>query len=182
VPSFYTASGDQGETDFLGKGRISKSSLRIETVGCVDEANASLGLARAFCTDQKSKFILLEIQKHLYLLMSELSAPPDVASKFDHLNEEHVRWVEEQISVLEEIVELPNAFIIPGNSPAGGAIDLARTIVRRAERRAVELLEAKLINKQVLIAYLNRLSSLLFVLEIYEIFISGEQFQLANEV
>ena len=177
----YTSDGDQGETGYLGKGRISKSSLRIESVGSVDEANAAIGLARALCTDPKSQMILFEVQKHLYLLMTELSASPETAAQFDRLNQDHVNWLEEQIEELEGAVVLPREFIIPGSSPASGAIDLARTIVRRAERRAVSLLEAELIKKQLLIAYLNRLSSLLFMVEVYEALNTGNDIQLAKE-
>ncbi|NLN69783.1 MAG: cob(I)yrinic acid a,c-diamide adenosyltransferase [Chloroflexi bacterium] len=181
MASFYTAEGDQGATGYLGKGRISKASLRIESVGSVDEANAAIGLARALSVTSKSQTILLEIQKHLYLLMSELSASPETANKFDQIKQEHLSWLEAQIQNLEEGIDLPREFIIPGDSPASGAIDLARTIVRRAERRAVEMLEAGLIQKTVLIAYLNRLSSLLFIVEVYETVTSGGDIQLAKE-
>lgn len=177
---FYTAEGDQGETGYLGQGKISKSSLRIEAVGCVDEASAAIGLARALSADQKTQAILFEIQKHLYILMSELSASPEAAGKFDKLDESYLNWLEAHIQDLESSVELPRAFIIPGSSPSSGVLDLARTIVRRAERRAVALLEAELIQKQLLIAYLNRLSSLLFVLEVYETVISGNDIQLTK--
>lgn len=178
---FYTADGDQGETGYLGQGRISKSSLRIEAVGSVDEATAAIGLARSLSTIEKTRNILLEIQKQLYFLMSELSASLDTASKFDNLDQSHIQALEEHIKDLEGSVDLPRAFIIPGGSPASGALALARTIVRRAERRAVAMLEADLIQKPLLVAYLNRLSSLLFVLEVYEIATSGNALQLTKE-
>jgi cob(I)alamin adenosyltransferase len=181
MPSFYTATGDTGETGFLGQGRISKSSLRIEAVGSVDEATAAIGLARALCESEKAPTLLLDIQKHLYHLMSELSASPDVADKFDHLSEAHVQWLEDQIDELEDSVEMPRVFIIPGNSPASGALALARTIVRRAERHAVALLEAQEITKALLVVYLNRLSSLLFVLEVFETSFSGYKIHLTKE-
>lgn len=177
---FYTAEGDRGDTGYLGKGRISKSSLRIEAVGSVDEATAAIGLARALCGDQKTQTILIETQRHLYVLMSELSASPDVASKFDQLDEGYLNWLEDNIKQIEEVIELPREFILPGGSPASGALSLARTIVRRAERRAVAMLEEELIQKQLLTAYLNRLSSLLFVLEIYETGLSGQTIQLSK--
>lgn len=178
---FYTADGDQGETGFLGKGRISKSSLRIEAVGSVDEATAAIGLARALSVEQKTQIILLETQKQLYFLMSELSASLETASKFDTLDQSHIHWLEDQIKDVEDSIDLPREFIIPGSSPAGGALALARTIVRRAERRAVAMLEADLIQKPLLIAYLNRLSSLLFILEVYETVTSGNHLQLTKE-
>lgn len=181
MPPFYTATGDSGDTGYLGEGRISKSSLRIEAVGCVDEANAAIGLARAFSEGEKTQAILLDVQKHLYYLMSELSASPQAAEKFDKLGDAHIDWLEAQIADLEDDVELPKAFIIPGNSPASGALALARTIVRRAERQAVAMLEDQLISKKLLVAYLNRLSSLLFVLEVYESSVSGREIQLTKE-
>ena len=178
---FYTAKGDSGETSYLGEGAISKSSLRIEAVGSVDEATAAIGLARALSVSEKTKEILLETQKHLYLLMSELSASLEVAVKFDNLDDEHIQWLENRIEDLEESVKLPRVFIIPGGSPASGALSLARTIVRRAERRSVAMLEANLIQKSVLVAYLNRLSSLLFVLEVFESTFSGNEIELTKE-
>jgi len=180
MPPFYTAEGDHGDTGYLGKGRISKSSLRIEAVGCVDEANAAIGLARALSVDENTKATLFEIQRHLYVLMSELSASPDVASQFDQLDQGYLVWLEGQIEALEESIDLPREFIVPGSSPASGALDLARTIVRRAERRTVAMLEADLIEKRLLAVYLNRLSSLLFVLEVNESLVSGHDLQFSK--
>jgi cob(I)alamin adenosyltransferase len=179
---FYTAAGDTGETSYLGPGGISKSSLRIEAVGSVDEANAAIGLARALSESEQTHNILFKVQQHLYLLMTELSASPDISEKFDKLNNSHLQWLEAKIAELEQAVEIPKVFITPGSSPASGALDLARTIIRRAERRTVALLEEKQILKQLLVAYLNRLSSLLFVLEVYESSNFGHQIQLTKEI
>jgi len=178
---FYTAKGDSGETSYLGEGGISKSSLRIEAVGSVDEANAAIGMARALSESLKTQNVLLEVQKQLYFLMTELSASPDVAEKFDKLNDSHLEWLEARIQELEESVILPKVFIIPGGSPASGALALARTIIRRAERRVVAMLEADQIQKGLHVAYLNRLSSLLFVLEVFESTFSGNEIQLTKE-
>ena len=177
---FFTTKGDSGETSYLGEGSISKSSTRIEAVGSVDEATAALGLARSLSKNEKTRSILLTVQKHLYLLMSELSASPEVADRFDVIHEEHLEWVEAQISQLEELVNIPRVFIFPGGSPSCGALALARTIVRRAERRAVALLEAKGIKNQLLVAYLNRSSSLLFILEVFENSVSGHGIELTK--
>jgi cob(I)alamin adenosyltransferase len=178
---FYTSKGDAGDTGFLGSGRISKSSLRIEAVGSVDEASAALGLARALTESEKIRTIVLYVQKQLYHLMSELSADPSVADQFDKIKDEDVKWLENQIASLEDSVVLPREFIVPGESPASGALALARTIVRRAERRATALLEEHLIEKPLLIAFLNRLSSLIFILEVYEASLSGRGVRLAKE-
>jgi len=178
---FYTGKGDAGDTGFLGAGRISKASTRIEAVGTVDEATAALGLARALSESEKTRAIILNIQKHLYYLMSELSSVPEEAEKFDKINEADVSWLETQLESLENAVVVPKDFIIPGESSASGALALARTIVRRAERRSVALLEQGGITKPVLITYLNRLSSLIFILEIYEALLSGRGIRLAKE-
>jgi len=171
--SFFTGKGDTGKTGFLGEGRISKNSLRIEAVGSVDEANAAIGFARSIAIGQKTKEMLLEVQKQLYFLMSELSASTEVSDRFDKIGEDEILWLEEKIQELESLVDLQREFIIPGENPSSGALSLARTIVRRAERRSIALFESREIQKQDLITYLNRLSSLVFILEVYEASLSG---------
>ena len=179
---FYTGKGDAGDTGYLGEGRISKNSLRVEAVGSVDEATAALGLARSLSKNEKTRSIVLFIQQKLYLLMSELAARPAAKEQFDEINENDLDWIEQQIANLEKAVDLPREFIIPGECPASGALSLARTVIRRAERRAVALLESGGISKPVLIAYLNRLSSLIFILEVYEARQTGRGIRLAKEV
>lgn len=178
---FFTGTGDLGTTSYLGPGRISKTSLRIEAVGSVDEASAALGLAKAIAEGEKTRSIISQIQKQLYFLMSELSAGLKEAELFSKISEDDVKWLETQISALEEEVQVPREFILPGETTASGALALARTVVRRAERRAVALLENGDIEKTLLVTYLNRLSSLVFLLEIYEVSISGKNPSLAKE-
>ena len=180
MASFYTGGGDQGDTGFLGEGRVSKNSLRIEAVGTVDEVTAALGLARSIAASEKTHDILLKVQKQLYGLMTEISASLENAEVFQRISDEDIIWLEEQISSLEKTVELPREFILPGETPASGALSLARTIVRRAERRVVSLLEAGEIGNKAVIVYLNRLSSLLFVLEVFESSQSGGTVRLAK--
>jgi len=98
---FYTSKGDSGDTGFLGEGRISKSSSRIEAVGCVDEVNAALGFARSLSKSNKTQTILLTIQKKLYQLMTELSAMPDEKNQFKKIKPSDVDWLETQIDELE---------------------------------------------------------------------------------
>lgn len=179
--SFYTGKGDEGNTGFLGEGRISKNSLRIEAVGSVDEANAALGFARSIAIGKKTKQILLDIQKQLYFLMSELSASPEVSDRFDKIGEEEINWLEEKVKEIEGQVDLKREFIVPGENPSSGALSLTRTIVRRAERRTIALLEAGEIQKILLITYLNRLSSLIFILEVYEASLSGPGIRLVKQ-
>jgi len=178
---FYTAEGDSGETGILGPGRISKASSRIEAIGTVDEATAALGLARSLANHSETQRILLHVQKKLYQFMTEISSTQNTASQFDMINDGDVQWLEDQIETIEDQVELPKDFILPGSCPSSSALSLARTIIRRAERRVIVLLESKVIQKEILIVYLNRLSSLIFILEIFEINQSGKSIELAKK-
>lgn len=165
---FYTRTGDDGYTGLLGEGRVPKYHNRTEAVGAIDEATAALGLARAICQGEESGPMVLTIQRDLYNLMAEISATPENAPRFRSIDAQRVAWLEAQIGKLEAYVSMPKAFILPGDSPAGGAMALARTVVRRAERRVAYLLHEEEIENVELLRYLNRLSSLCFVLELYE--------------
>jgi len=178
---FFTGQGDTGKTGYLGEGRLAKSSVRIEAVGSVDEANAALGLARALADSERVQKIILRVQKQLYYLMSELAADPDNADQFDRISQGDIDWLEEQIAELEQFFEMPREFIVPGDSPVTGALSLARTVVRRAERRVIALFEVDGFRKESLIAYLNRLSSLVFVLEVFSTSQLGNNLRLAKE-
>ncbi len=171
---YYTRTGDEGTTGVLGGERFPKNHPRIEAVGAVDEVTAAMGYARANCQTELAAEIILQVQQDLYGLMSEVAALPEHAEKFHSIDEAKVTWLEEKIQQIQEEVEPPKEFIIPGDSPNGAAIDLARTIVRRAERRVAALHHSgDLVNVQVL-RYLNRLSSLCFALELLEIQASGK--------
>jgi len=178
--SFYTSKGDDGTTNLLGEGRVAKYHARIEAVGTLDESTAALGLARAQCLDPRSGPILIEAQRDLYKLMAEVASTPENAQKFHFIDEGRVKWLEEQTDALSAAVEMPKQFILPGDSLAGAALSLARAIIRRAERRVVELYdEQELINPD-LQRYLNRLSSLCFVLELVENKAAGHRTTLAK--
>ena len=166
--SFYTRMGDKGDTGVLGEGRVSKYDLRVEALGSIDEANAALGWARSFSTVEKSKLILLKVQKDLYKIMAEVAATPDIADQFKFVTEEQVRWLEEQIDQITQTVIVPKQFIVPGDTISGAALDMSRTVVRRAERRVVELYHQGGIQNPLILSYFNRLSSLCFVLELLE--------------
>jgi cob(I)alamin adenosyltransferase len=179
--SFYTSRGDDGTTNLLGEGRVAKYHARIEAVGTLDEASAALGLARAQCLDPRSSGILLEAQRDLYKLMAEVAATPENAEKFHAIDAGRVTWLEEQTDALSKLVEMPKEFILPGDSVAGAALSLARAIIRRAERRVVELFDAEELKNPDLQRYLNRLSSLCFVLELLENRAAGHKTTLAKE-
>lgn len=165
---FYTRTGDDGFTSLLGEGRVPKYHEQMEAVGSVDEATAALGIARALCQAGQTADLLLHAQRDLYKLMAEVSATPDNAPRFRWIDEGRVAWLEEQTDQISSRVYIPDGFIVPGDSPAGAYLDLARTMVRRAERQVAQLLHSGLIENPELLRYLNRLSSLCFALELLE--------------
>lgn len=165
---FYTKTGDDGYTSLLGKSRPAKYDPRIETLGAVDEANAAIAVARTLAISQQTISILIAVQRDLYHMMSEISATPENASQFRKITSDRISWLENQIEMIGKTVTIPDEFILPGDSKAGAAIDLARTIVRRAERHIAHLLHKKNIENPELLHYINRLSSLCFILELLE--------------
>ena len=168
MAKFYTKKGDAGYTSLLGKGRAPKYDDRIETVGTIDEANAAIALARTLSKEHQTSSILVEVQKDLYHLMAEVAATPENAARFRSINAERIAWLETQTDAVSTKVTIPDEFIVPGDSTAGAAIDLARTIVRRAERHLAHLLHLKKLENPELLRYMNRLSSLCFALELLE--------------
>jgi cob(I)alamin adenosyltransferase len=168
MKSIYTRTGDDGYTGLLGEGRVPKFDARMEALGAVDEATAALGLARNLTSVPETGQLLLTIQRHLYGLMAETAATPENAAAFHSIGAEQVTWLEEEADTLSQTVPMPREFIVPGDSLPGAYLDLARTIVRRAERRLAELLQRGDIENTELLRYLNRLSSLLFMLELRE--------------
>ena len=168
----YTKYGDEGETSLLYGGRISKNDLHTEAYGISDEAVSTMGLARALSKDPKVKDILERVQRELFTVAAELATDPqryDLFKRhFKPVTPEMITNIEETIDRLEQGMEMPNVFILPGGSPASAAIDMARCIIRTAERRTVHLKEqGKLTNLDIL-RYMNRLGDLLFVLARYE--------------
>ena len=163
-----TGTGDTGYTGLLGAERVAKYDPRPDTFGTVDEATSALGLARAVARDQKVKDIIYRVQQELYLLMGELATPPEHYEQMGlRMTIEHVQHLEQVEAELQRDVEIPNKFIIPGDTLDGAALDLARTIIRRAERMAVKLLHDGIIQNAEVVRYLNRLSDLIFILARY---------------
>jgi cob(I)alamin adenosyltransferase len=172
---FFTREGDEGYSGLLGKGRFPKYDLRFEGIGDIDEANSALGLARALCGNPETKATLLHVQRDLYHMMAEAAAPEENVEKFRTIDEQHIAWLENQTEAYGTGVTLPEEFIVPGDTASAAVLDLARTVTRRAERRMAELLQRGNIQNGNLLSYLNRLSSLLFVLELREIQEAGNQ-------
>ncbi len=169
----YTRTGDDGYTNLLGEGRVAKYMPQPEAYGTVDEASAAMGVARAAAASDLTRSILLTAQRDLYRLMSELAASQQAAARFRFIDAGRVRWLEDQIEAVTAQITWPREFIVPGDSAPGAWLDLARAIVRRAERLVVHLLHDGLIENPELCRYLNRLSSLLFALELRENALAG---------
>lgn len=166
---FYTGNGDDGYSGLLSEGRIPKYHALFETIGTIDEVSAVLGVARAKSKIEKIKGVLLDVQRDLYHMMAEIAATYSNPSIFRHINPERVSWLEEQTNGFSEIVDIPSGFILPGDTESSAFLALSRTITRRAERRYAQLIQIREINNQEILRYLNRLSSLCFVLELVEI-------------
>jgi len=175
MAQFYTRKGDDGCTGLLGEGRYPKYDERLEAVGALDEASAALGVGRSVARSTATAELLLTIQRDLYNLMAETAATPENAARFRKIDAARVTWLEEQLDNLSQRVAIPSEFIVPGDTPAGAALDLARTIVRRAERRVARLVLSGYLENPHLLPYLNRLSSLCFVLELLENAEAGQQ-------
>lgn len=167
----YTKTGDDGTTGLLYGGRVSKDDLRVEAYGTSDEAVAALGVARAASADPRLRETILRLQRELFRLGAELATARDnqdkLAPKGWKVTPEMTGALEGLIDAFEAETEMPKEFVIPGESPASAALDLARAIVRRCERRVVALARAGEADGEV-VRYLNRLADLLFVLARYE--------------
>lgn len=160
----YTRSGDSGQTGLGGGRRVSKSALRVETYGEVDELNASLGVARAQVAHPEIQSVLEEIQRNLFSLGALLSDPDGkVSSNKAILETADVTRLEQDIDRFESRLPALTRFILPGGAPGGALLQQARSVCRRAERKLVALTETESVPDPLLI-YLNRLSDLLFVL------------------
>lgn len=175
----YTRRGDAGFTGLLGPGRVPKYDRRIEAFGTLDEATSAMGLARALGSNERVRQVILDGQRQLYLLMAELARPRERPGKDDPMiTAAHVQALEALINDLEAEAPMPQHFVIPGDTVVSAALDVARTVVRRAEREATRLVhEGQIQNEQVL-AFLNRFSSLLFVLARYEEQVEGAGYTL----
>jgi len=161
----FSTKGDGGETSLLGGQRVPKYDSRPDTYGTLDEASSTLGVARAMTNDQKIKHLLLDIQKDLLIMGAELSTlPEDIQKLSRRIEETDVRRLEELIDELQKNVQLKNEFIYPGGTQISAQIDVGRTIIRRAERKAAKLKAEGQVDNANIHKYLNRLADMLFVL------------------
>jgi len=164
----YTKTGDDGTTGQFYGGRVSKAGAGAEAYGSVDEAVAALGMARSLALEDRSGALILRLQRDLFVVGADLATNPEHR---DRLKPGESLVTPEMVSGLERLIDeaverepLPRFFVVPGANPGSAAMDLARTAVRRAERRAVGLRESGAPVSDEVLSYLNRLSDLLFVL------------------
>ena len=170
----YTKTGDDGTTSLFSGGRVSKSHLRVDVYGTVDELNSYIGVARAYQASELVDKYLEAVQNHLFRLGADLATPMDAkADWLVRIREDEVAWLETTIDELSETLPELKNFILPGGTPVAAHLQVARTISRRAERALVDLKEHEAINEQALI-YLNRLSDWLFTIARYENLQAGE--------
>jgi len=168
MPRIYTKTGDDGTTGLLYGGRVSKADQATEAYGTTDEAVAALGLARSLCVDETMQADILTLQRELFVVGADLAANPKERKKLSAevslVTEGMVKRLERRIDDLVAVRPLPEVFIVPGANPGSAALDVARAVVRRAERRVVDLEETgREVNPEIR-RYLNRLSDLIFVL------------------
>lgn len=176
----YTARGDAGSTDLLGE-RVSKNDPRIDLLGALDESTSAIGMGRAHATIAEWTPTLVQAQRDLYQIMAELAFVDEVRPDAYRLKTERVDWLETSIAEVEATVTLPPQFVLPGDTVAGAALDVARTVVRRAERLAVGLgRSSETVNPEIL-RYLNRLSTLLFIVARAEDLSEGDGPRLAKQ-
>jgi cob(I)alamin adenosyltransferase len=165
----YTKTGDLGKTSLIGGTKVSKSNIRIETYGTVDELNSYIALVNDNCDDEHSKNILKEIQDRLFTIGSSLACDPEKEQKMKipDLKETDVELLEKEIDKMNEALPEMKFFILPGGHVAVSTTHVARCICRRAERWCVNMKEHELFIEPLIIKYLNRLSDYLFVLARY---------------
>ncbi len=160
----YTKTGDNGQTSLVGGTRVSKTELRIEAYGTVDELNSYVGLLRDQEINNDRKDILKEIQDRLFTIGSILASEPEQTKKrIPDLHESDIELLEKEMDKMDESLEPMRFFILPGGHQSVSFGHLARTVCRRAERITLRLAQETEVNELV-IKYLNRLSDYLFVL------------------
>ncbi len=169
--SISTKFGDRGETSLLYGGRVAKSNRRVAANGIGDETISAIGLARASCDSDFVKDELLEIQRLMFLANAEITTEIDhldeFRQRFQTIGAEHVAALDLLLKKLEDEIQLPPTFIIPGASVGSAALDVARCKIRNLEREAVALYEDEMIMNEHLLAWLNRLSDCVYMMARY---------------
>ncbi len=166
----YTKKGDDGTTGLWYGGRVPKTDARTEAYGSIDEANSALGVARALCKKNQSGLAsdLLQLQRDLFVAGAELATAPEAADRLEdgvsRITDGMVDAVEVDIDRYMRQVDLPPQFVIPGGTELSAALDVARSAIRRAERRIVALRDSDGLASEAVLRYVNRASDLAFAM------------------
>jgi cob(I)alamin adenosyltransferase len=171
----YTKTGDKGMTALIGGTKVSKSHIRIDTYGTVDELNSWIGVVGDHLKDDLSRQALKEIQDRLFTIGSSLACDPDKEPqlKIPDLHDADVTFLEKEIDRMNETLEPMRSFILPGGAPVVSFTHVARCVCRRAERLCVAMQVEELEINSLVIQYLNRLSDYLFILARYAAHVTG---------
>jgi cob(I)alamin adenosyltransferase len=170
VTRIYTRKGDDGTTSLWYGGRVAKTDVRTDAYGSIDEAGAALGVARSLCgpDDAEMAADILRVQRELFVAGAELATTPEAEKR---LQEGISRIDDDMVAALEPIidrymdrVDLPPKFVITGGTMLSAQLDVARTVIRRAERRVVALMEEGELASEAVMRYLNRASDLVFAM------------------
>ena len=180
ITKVYTKRGDKGETDLLGGSAARKDSLKVESYGCIDETSSFIGLARYYTKNKVIKERLKEIQNKL-LVLGGFLASDDKGKEMmkDQIKEEDIKLLEEYIDEYNQKLPPLTHFILPGDDEVAAYFHVARTVVRRAERRIVSLAAQEDLNPLIK-KYVNRLSDLMFVLDRYSEEVENKKWKSTN--
>jgi cob(I)alamin adenosyltransferase len=165
----YTKTGDKGKTSLIGGTKVSKSHLRIETYGTVDELNSWLGLVNDYMTEPEVKLLIKEIQDRLFTIGSSLATDPDkdTKMKIPDLHASDVKLLEDKMDEMNAVLPEMKFFVLPGGHVAVSNCHIARCVCRRAERMCVDMQEQEMFVEPLVLQYINRLSDYLFMLARY---------------
>jgi cob(I)alamin adenosyltransferase len=164
MSSISTMRGDTGETSLAGGVRVSKASVRVEAYGTIDELNSTLGFARALCDDREAGMFVKAVQQDLFRIGSSLATPPDSPKPQVVVDRAAVDRLTDEVHRLEAIEGILADWSIPGEHRVAAVFDMARTVCRRAERAVVRLQESGADVQPAILAYVNRLSDVLWLL------------------
>lgn len=170
----YTRTGDEGETSLYSGERISKAADIVEAYGTVDELNSQLGLCRSFNDDDKIEELCIQIQNDLHQLASDIATKISSKNQVKRITEMQVENLEKRIDELNEKLPALKNFILPGGTSVSASLHIARCVCRRAERRVLGYAQKESLNPAVL-AYLNRLSDLLFTMARFANFVKSQE-------
>lgn len=166
----YTKKGDDGTTSLWYGGRVAKSDPRTEAYGAIDEAGSALGVARSLCGPDDAGVArdILRVQQELFVAGAELATAPEAAERLEdgisRVTDEMVDALDAEIDRYMDQVSLPPKFVIPGGTPLSAQLDVARAVLRRAERRTVALRDVQGLGSDVVLRYLNRASDLVYAM------------------